>query len=52
MLTIIKWVLLLLCSMIGMIIILIDPTMQSLGFTLFFGCFLLFAIDVARNFIN
>ena len=52
MLTVIKWVLLLLCSMLGMIILATDPSQQSLGFILAFGCFLLFALDVARNDIN
>lgn len=52
MLTVIKWVLLLLCSVVGMVILATDPTQQSLGFILAFGCFLLFALDVARSFIN
>jgi len=52
MIIIIKWLILLSCSILGMVIIATDPTEQSLGFILAFGCFLLFAIDVARNFIN
>jgi len=52
MLTVIKWVLLLLCSVLGMVIIATDPTQQKLGFILAFGCFLLFALDFARNFID
>jgi len=52
MLTIIKWLILLSCSMLGMVILATDPTQQSLGFILFLGCFLLFALDFARNFIN
>lgn len=52
MLIVIKWVLLLLCSVVGMVILATDPTQQSLGLILAFGCFLLFAIDVARNDIN
>jgi len=52
MLTVIKWVLLLLCSVIGIVILATDPDQQQLGFTLAFGCFLLFAIDVARSFID
>ena len=52
MLTVIKWVLLLLCSVLGMVILATDPTQQSLGLILAFGCFLLFALDVARNFID
>ena len=52
MLIIIKWVLLLLCSVLGMVILATDPNQQSLGLILTFGCFLLFAIDVARNDIN
>jgi hypothetical protein len=52
MLTIIKWLILLSCSVLGMVILATDPTQQSLGFILAFGCFLLFALDVARNFIN
>ena len=52
MLTVIKWVLLLSCSILGMVILATDPSQQSLGFILAFGCFLLFALDVARNDIN
>ena len=52
MLTVIKWVLLLLCSVVGMVILVTDPNQQSLGLILTFGCFLLFALDVAKNFID
>ena len=52
MLTVIKWVLLLSCSILGMVILATDPSQQSLGFILAFGCFLLFALDVAKNFID
>ena len=52
MLTVIKWVLLLLTSILGMVILATDPNQQSLGLILAFGCFLLFALDVARSFIN
>jgi hypothetical protein len=52
MFTLIKWVLLLLCSVVGMVILATDPNQQSLGFILAFGCFLLFALDVARSFID
>jgi len=52
MIIIIKWLILLSCSILGMVIIATDPTQQSLGFTLAFGCFLLFAIDIARSFID
>jgi len=52
MIIIIKWLILLSCSILGMVIIATDPTEQSLGFILAFGCFLLFAIDVARSFID
>ena len=52
MLIVIKWVLLLLCSMLGMVILATDPTQQSLGFIFYLGCFLLFALDFARNFID
>ena len=52
MLLVIKWVLLLLCSVVGMVILATDPNQQSLGLILTFGCFLVFALDVARNFIN
>lgn len=52
MLTIIKWVLLLLCSVMGIVILATDPTQQRLGFILAFGCFLLFALDVAKSFID
>ena len=52
MLIVIKWVLLVLCSVMGMVILATDPNKQSLGLILTFGCFLLFALDVARNFID
>jgi len=52
MLLVIKWVLLLSCSMLGMVILATDPTQQSLGLIITFGCFLLFALDFARNFID
>ena len=52
MLTVIKWLIFISCSVLGMVIIATDPTQQSLGFILAFGCFSLFALDVARNFIN
>ena len=51
-LVITKWILLLICSVIGMVILATDPEQQSLGLILTFGCFLLFAIDVARTFSN
>jgi hypothetical protein len=49
MLYVIKWVLLAICSALGMALI---PTMATTGFILAFGCFLLFALDVASNFID
>ena len=52
MLIVIKWVLLLLTSVLGIVILATDPSQQSLGLILAFGCFLLFALDVARSFIN
>ena len=45
---IIKWVLLALCSAMGMALTL---TMPTTGFILAFGCFLVLALDIARNFI-
>ena len=51
MITVFKWVLLILLSVAGMVLA-TDPNYQTTGFILAFGCFLLFAIDVARNFIN
>ena len=51
-LTVIKWVMLLICSLMGMVLLATDPNQQMLGFILSFGCFLIFAIDVARNFID
>ena len=45
-----KWVLLLLCSVVGMVLTTTEH--QTLGFILAFGCFLIFALDVARNFIE
>ena len=52
MLIVIKWVLLLLTSVLGIVILATDPSQQSLGFILAFGFFLLFAFDVARSFID
>mgnify|MGYP003134939983 FL=1 len=51
MLIITKWVLLILCSVVGMVLA-TDPAYQSTGLIISFGCFLVFALDVARNFIN
>jgi len=51
MITIFKWVLLILLSVAGMVLA-TDPNYQTTGFILAFGCFLLFALDVARNFIK
>jgi len=51
MLTVFKWVLLILLSVAGMVLA-TDPNYQTTGFILAFGCFLLFALDVARNFID
>jgi hypothetical protein len=48
MLYVVKWVLLALCSAMGMALI---PTMPTTGFVLAFGCFLVLALDIARNFI-
>ena len=50
MLQVIKSTLLLLCSIMGMMLI-TTPYMTT-GFVLAFGCFLLFALDVASNFID
>jgi len=47
-----KWILLLICSVVGMVILATDPTQQSLGLILTFGCFIVFALDVARTFTN
>jgi hypothetical protein len=47
-----KWVLLLICSVVGMVILATDPSNQSLGLILTFGCFIVFALDVARTFSN
>jgi hypothetical protein len=52
MFTVIKWVLLLLTSSLGMVILATDPNQQLLGLILTFGCFLLFALDLARSFID
>jgi hypothetical protein len=49
-LIVIKWVCLILCSVIGMM--LTTTIYSNLGFILAFGCFLIFALDIARNFIN
>ena len=50
MLQVIKSILLLSCSVMGMM--LIATPYATTGFVLAFGCFLLFALDVASNFIN
>ena len=42
------WVLLGLCSALGMAIIPIHP---ELGAIISFGCFLVLALDIARNFV-
>ena len=52
MIIIIKWLIFLSCSILGMVIIATDPNHQNLGFILAFGCFLLFALDVAKSFID
>ena len=46
-----KWVCLILLSVVGMVLA-TDPNFSTIGFILAFGCFLIFALDVARNFIN
>jgi|TARA_X000001382_G_C3125141_1_gene164462 hypothetical protein len=51
-LTVFKWVSLLLLSVCGMVILATDPAQQSLGLMLALGCFLVFALDVARTFID
>jgi len=50
-LIVLKWVCLILLSVVGMVLA-TDPNFSTTGFILAFGCFLLFALDVARNFIN
>ena len=47
---VIKSILLISCSIMGMM--LIATPYATTGFVLAFGCFLLFALDVASNFIN
>ena len=49
MLYVIKWVLLAICSALGMGLI---PTMTTTDFILAFGCFLVLALDIARQFID
>ena len=49
MLYIIKWVILALCSALGMALV---PTMATTGFVLAFGCFLVLALDIAKSFID
>ena len=49
MLYVIQWVLLAICSAMGMALI---PTMPTTGFVLSFGCFLVLALSIARSFIN
>ena len=50
-LILLKWVCFILLSVVGMILA-TDPNFSTIGFILAFGCFLIFALDVARNFIN
>ena len=49
MLHVIKWVLLAICSGYGYDV---NTYNMTTGFILAFGCFLLLALDVARNFID
>ena len=51
MLTVLKWLILIFISVLGMVMA-TDPNYQTTGLILAFGCFLLFALDVARNFID
>jgi|TARA_B110000971_G_C19771650_1_gene391104 hypothetical protein len=51
MLIVLKWVILLLLSIAGMILA-TQPDMLEAGLILSIGCFLLFALDVARSFID
>jgi|TARA_R100001594_G_scaffold55185_1_gene88743 hypothetical protein len=50
-LIIIKWLALLFSSLMGMMLA-IGSEYTTTGLVLFFGCFLIFAVDVARNFID
>tara|TARA_B100000131_G_scaffold281660_1_gene288355 strand:- start:308 stop:469 length:162 start_codon:yes stop_codon:yes gene_type:complete len=43
------WVLLAICSGLGMALV---PTFPATGMILAFGCFLIMALDVARQFID
>ena len=44
-----RWVLLAICSGLGMALV---PTFPATGMILAFGCFLIMAVDVARQFID
>ncbi len=45
---VVKWVLLGLCSAMGLALI---PTMPATGCILAFGCFIVLALDIARQFV-
>jgi hypothetical protein len=48
---VLKWVILSLLSALGLVLA-TDPNFLTVGLILAFGCFLVFALDVARQFIN
>ena len=48
---VLKWVILSLLSALGLVLA-TDPNLLIVGLILAFGCFLVFALDVARQFIN
>ena len=49
---VIKWVLCLTVAMVGIIIMIADPTHHKLGVLLAFGGFLLFGLSLAQAHIN
>ena len=52
MIYVVKWVLCLTVAMVGIIIMIADPTHHKLGVLLSFGGFLLFGLSVAQAHIN
>ena len=49
---VVKWVLCLTVAMVGIIIMIVDPTHHKLGVLLSFGGFILFGLSVAQAHIS
>ena len=46
------WILMLSISLVGMLILVHDPELYKLGMVMYFGGFLVFALSVAKDFID